>query len=131
MRELKLRTERKVQALDITEMVSALGHRSGLVWVNTPHTTAGLILCEADAEMLQDVERAAAELFAPLEPFKHHRNDNPNAAAHLTSSFLGTQLLLPTEGGRLAVGGYQRLLFVELDGPRERRVQIADVQLAD
>jgi secondary thiamine-phosphate synthase enzyme len=72
--------------------------------------------------MLEDYETVAAGLPAPFEPFKHHRNDNPNAAAHIISSFAGTQLTLPVERGTLVLGTWQRLILIELDGPKTRTI---------
>jgi thiamine phosphate synthase YjbQ (UPF0047 family) len=78
--------------------------------------------------MLADIETVAGGLLKDFEPFRHHKNDNPNAAAHLFSSLAGTQLLLPVVDGHVKLGAYQRIVFVELDGPRQgRRVQIASL----
>jgi secondary thiamine-phosphate synthase enzyme len=125
--EITITTSRKVQALDITEAVSGLPHPGALAWVGCPHTTAGLILCEADDEMLADIERLAAGLLEPFEPFSHHKNDNPNAAAHLMSILLGPNLLVPCRDGELDLGTYQHIIFVELDGPRPRRIRVTHV----
>ena len=128
---LTVATERSIQAIDITDRISEAGpFPEGFVWVSVPHTTAALILCEADDKMLADVERAAGRLLTPLEPFTHDKNDNPNAAAHLMSAFMGSQLLLQSVAGVLDLGTYQRVLLVELDGPRERQVQIAPLPVA-
>lgn len=128
---LTVATERSIQAIDITDRISEAGpFPDGFVWVSVPHTTAALILCEADDKMLADVERAAGRLLAPLEPFTHDKNDNPNAAAHLMSAFMGSQLLLQSVAGVLDLGTYQRVLLVELDGPRERQVRIAALPMA-
>jgi len=121
MIELSLATERKVQALDVTEAVHERTWPDGFLWVGCPHTTAAIIVGESDPDMLADYERVATELFAPFEPFRHHRNDNPNAAAHLVSSLAGAQLLLPVVDGRVQLGTYQRLIFLELDGPKPAR----------
>jgi secondary thiamine-phosphate synthase enzyme len=72
--------------------------------------------------MLEDYEKVAAGLPAPFEPFRHHRNDNPNAAAHVISSLAGTQLILPVEGGELGLGTWQRIILLELDGPKTRTI---------
>ncbi len=127
MIERPLPTSRPYQAIDVTDLLAPLPIRDGFVWVSCPHTTAGLILCESDPEMLEDVERIAQRLFEPFEPFRHHKNDNPNAAAHLMSAFLGSQLVLPVRDGALVLGTYQRILFVELDGPRERKLHVAGI----
>jgi secondary thiamine-phosphate synthase enzyme len=129
--EIDIQTSRKLEAVDITDAIVALPHPGSLAWVGCPHTTAGLILCEADEEMLSDIEHVAAGLLAPFEPFAHHKNNNPNAAAHLMSSLLGAQLMVPCRDGSLDLGTYQRIVFVELDGPRSRSVRVAHVAAID
>jgi secondary thiamine-phosphate synthase enzyme len=120
MRRLDIVSERSVQAMDVTDLVAGHSWPDGWLILSVPHTTAALIIGENDPEMLQDYEKVAVELPAPFEPFRHHRNDNPNAAAHVISSFAGTQLTIPVEDGRLVLGKWQRLIFIELDGPKSR-----------
>jgi secondary thiamine-phosphate synthase enzyme len=127
MSALTVATERPIQAIDITDRLLVRRWPDGLVLLSVPHTTAALILGEADAGMLEDYERVAGALFAPFEPFRHGRNDNPNAGAHLISSMAGTQLLLPVVQGRLVLGTWQRVVLLELDGPRSRRVDFASL----
>jgi secondary thiamine-phosphate synthase enzyme len=127
MRRLDVASTRAVEAIDITERLTEQTWPDGWLLASIPHTTAALIVGEADPEMLEDYERIAAELFASYEPFKHHRNDNPNAAAHLMSSIAGTQLLLPVRDGRLDLGTYQRIILLELDGPKTRRVDLGSI----
>ena len=122
MRKLQIDTERSVQALDVTDLVTAHAWPDGWLVLSVPHTTAALIIGENDPEMLEDYEKVAVELPAPFEPFKHHRNDNPNAAAHVISSFAGTQLMLPVEDGEIVLGKWQRIIFIELDGPKTRTI---------
>jgi secondary thiamine-phosphate synthase enzyme len=120
MRKIEVVTERSVQALDVTDRITGQAWPDGWLILSVPHTTAALIIGENDPEMLEDYEKVAVELPAPFEPFKHHRNDNPNAAAHVISSLAGTQLLLPVEGGEVMLGTWQRIIFIELDGPKTR-----------
>lgn len=122
MIELKLETSAAIQAIDITDRVTALAWPDGFAWIGCPHTTAALVIGEGDPDMLEDYERVARDTYAPYEPFKHHRNDNPNAPAHLVSSFAGTQLLFPVVGSRLVLGTFQRIVLIELDGPKPGRV---------
>lgn len=127
MSSLTVATTRAVEAIDITDRVAARRWPDGLLLVSVPHTTTALVLGEADPEMLEDYERVARDMFATWEPFRHHRNDNPNAAAHLVSSLAGTQLLLPVRDGALVLGTWQRVLLLELDGPKVRRVDVTGV----
>jgi secondary thiamine-phosphate synthase enzyme len=122
MRRIEVHTERALQALDVTDAVAGQPWPDGWLVLSAPHTTVALVLGEGDPEMLEDYEKVAAGLVAPFEPFKHHRNDNPNANAHVISSFAGTQLLLPVEGGRVVLGTWQRIIFIELDGPKSRTI---------
>lgn len=125
--EIPVETRATVQAIDLTDRIAARTYPDGLLWIACPHTTAALVIGEADEDMLADYERVAATWFASYEPFRHHRNDNPNAAAHLVSSLAGTQLLVPVRDGRLVLGTWQRIVFIELDGPKSRRIQLASI----
>jgi secondary thiamine-phosphate synthase enzyme len=127
MRTLTVESTRAIEAVDLTDRLLPERWPDGLLLLSVPHTTAALIVGEADPEMLEDYERVARDLFAPWEPFRHHKNDNPNAAAHLVSSLAGTQLLLPVRDGHLALGTYQRVVLLELDGPKSRRVELASI----
>lgn len=122
IRELAVETTRRIQAIDITDQVLVQPLEDGFLWIGCPHTTAAVLIGEGDPDMLADYERVAGELFAPFEPFLHHRNNNPNAAAHLVSSFIGGQLLLPVVDRRLVLGSFQRIILLELDGPKSQRV---------
>jgi secondary thiamine-phosphate synthase enzyme len=122
MKRIEVASDRRLQAMDVTDLITSHAWPDGWLILNVPHTTAALIIGENDPEMLEDYEKIAAELPAPFEPFKHHRNDNPNAAAHVISSFAGTQLVLPVEHGQLVLGTWQRVIFIELDGPKTRTI---------
>lgn len=127
MHDIAFASTRKLEALDLTDQLRELPLADGFAWLSAPHTTGALLICEADPEMLGDLERVAEQLLAPFEPFRHRKNNNPNAAAHLLSSLFGSQLVLPIRGGQPVLGTYQRVLFLELDGPRDRRLQVAAI----
>lgn len=122
---IRVETSQRIEAVDVTERLAGLVSSGRFLWVFAPHTTVALIICEADPEMRRDLERTAESLFSPFEPFSHARNGNPNAAAHLCSAFMGTQMLLPILDGSLTLGRWQRVVLLELDGPKERELQVA------
>lgn len=124
---ISLDTKASLQAIDVTDDINAhLSNMaiSGWALLNVPHTTAALILTENDPDLLRDIEKTADRLLAPLQPFAHHKNNNPNAAAHLFSAILGTQVFVERTGTGIRLGTYQRLIFVELDGPKQRHIQV-------
>jgi secondary thiamine-phosphate synthase enzyme len=125
MTTVTVRTTQKAEIVNVTGLVAPLvsGIEEGIAVISLPHTSAALIVCEDDAELRDDIVRAAQEMFAPLRPFKHVRNNNPNAEAHLVNAFAGTSVTLGVVNGTLQLGTYQNLLLLELDGPKDRELQ--------
>jgi secondary thiamine-phosphate synthase enzyme len=58
--------------------------------------------------------------------YRHNDIDN-NATAHIKASLLGNAVVVPFENGKLQLGTWQRVLFVEFDGPRTRRVIVKEL----
>jgi secondary thiamine-phosphate synthase enzyme len=129
VQEIRLKTDRKTQLVNITEQVqSALGGTNGaaaaLVYV--PHTTAAVTINEhADPLVAQDLENALQQVVNDDWDWKHVEDpDGPNAPSHVRSSLLSTQVLVPLQDGKLALGRWQGIFFCEFDGPRERTVYV-------
>ena len=55
------------------------------------------------------------------------RHGEGNSAAHLKSSLLGCNVVVPLTQGRLRLGTWQAIWFCEFDGPRGRRVEVSVV----
>jgi len=122
---ISIHTKAKEEILDITAEVNAavrdLGLSQGLVLLFCPHTTAALTVNEAaDPSVAEDIGRALAKM-VPNMAFRHEEGNSP---AHIRSALLGPSLLLPVEGGRLALGTWQGVYFCEFDGPRHRQVWV-------
>ncbi len=124
-RTLQVRSTARVDLLDITDQVAATldAGADGAIVVFTPHTTAALLLNEHEDNLREDI-RAWLERLAPAgSGYAHNRLDD-NADAHLRAIALGSSVVVPVESGRLEVGRWQRIFFVELDGPRTRQVRV-------
>ena len=129
MQEIALKTERKTQLVDITRQVqdavsNANGARAALVYV--PHTTAGVTINEgADPLVGEDIESALQKVVHEDWQWKHTEDpDGPNAPSHVRATLTGSQVLIPLDDGRLALGRYQGIYFCEYDGPRDRKVYV-------
>lgn len=124
---LEIKTEEPVQVIDITRQVNDAvresGVAEGICLVYTLHTTTGIIINEAESGLVADLLRRLASLAPPRDGYLHDRIDD-NAHAHLQAVLLGNSRTIPVEEGCLALGTWQRVLFVELDGPRRRSVLI-------
>jgi secondary thiamine-phosphate synthase enzyme len=124
-----VRTDRRTQLVDITRLVEgALDGASGAgaVLVYVPHTTAGVTINEsADPAVARDLEAALERIVDEGWAWQHVDDpDGPNAPSHVRASLLGPQVLVPLDGGKLALGRWQGIFFCELDGPRERTVMV-------
>ena len=133
---LTLASEHPFQLLDLTalvaEAVAATGLADGVVHLFCPHTSCGLAVTELEDGLHADVERVLEQLAPVAGPWAHddmarrYQNIEPdervNGWSHIRA-LLATSpsVTAPFAAGRLAVGQWQRLFLVELDGPRPER----------
>jgi secondary thiamine-phosphate synthase enzyme len=121
---IKVRSEKRVEIIDITEGAAAAirdsGVAEGICVLQSLHTTAALTINEsADPDVREDLERQLA-LIAPRDPSFRHAEGNSDA--HIKTSLLGPAITLVVSGGRPILGTWQAVYFCEFDGPRERSV---------
>lgn len=127
MEEIRVRTSRRGEMVDITgrvqEFVSRGGVDEGAVVLQSLHTTTALTINEnADPDVVHDVLGKLDRLVPREEPFYRHAEGNSDS--HLKTSFFGPSLTVIVSGGRLVLGRWQGIYFCEFDGPRERRVAV-------
>lgn len=128
MHQIDVQTGRKTELVNITEQVreAVKGNGSGaaaLIYV--PHTTAAVTINEnIDPELVDDLERAFGRVVGEDWEWRHDDADGPNAPSHARSTLVGPQILVPLDGGELALGTYQGIFFCEFDGPRKRKVYV-------
>ncbi len=117
---IEIETRERVEIIDITHEVER--HAGGeAVLVYTPHTTTAIVINEAEGGLLRDIIDVLSKLVPRGAGYEHDRIDS-NADAHIKATLLGNAVVVPVSNGKLALGTWQRVLFVELDGPRIRRV---------
>lgn len=129
---LKLSTQEPLGIYDVTAQIQAFvdqtGVQAGQVLVFSRHTTTALAINEYEVRLLTDI-RAYLQKLAPAGDRYLHNDlhlrqvppDEPeNAHAHLMAMTLSTSKVVPIVAGKLALGTYQSILFLELDGPRQR-----------
>jgi secondary thiamine-phosphate synthase enzyme len=124
--EITISTRQDKQVLDITDRiqdyVSRSGIDAGLCNVFVAHTTAGLTTGESiegtDEDLMEVLER-----IIPRIKFRH-AHDPSHAPDHMIASIVGASLTIPINSGKLQLGTWQRVLLVECNGPRERKVVV-------
>jgi secondary thiamine-phosphate synthase enzyme len=129
VREIRLRTERRSQLVDISrevrEAVEGVGGSAVLVYV--PHTTAGVTINEhADPAVARDFEAALQRIVEDGWLWEHHEPGEENAPTHIRASLMGPSVVVPLrDDGSLALGTWQGIFFCEFDGPRDRSVYVS------
>ena len=125
--EIKIRTHETYEVIDLSsyvgDAVRAASVEEGLCCVYVPHATAAIVINEnADPNIGDDLLDVLNRLI-PEGVWRHDKIDG-NGAAHLKASILGPSETIPIRRGRLALGTWQAIMLVELDGPRDRRVLV-------
>ena len=128
MQEIRLRTDRRTQLVDITrqveESLNGTGEASAAL-VFVPHTTAGVTIQEhADPAVASDLESALQRIVGDDWGWDHIEAGEENAPSHVRAALMSPQVLVPVASGRLALGTWQGIFFCEFDGPRERKVYV-------
>jgi secondary thiamine-phosphate synthase enzyme len=114
-----------VEVIDITDfIVEKISSKANAVLVYVPHATAAIVVNEYEPNIKADMEEYFENLATRKQgtgTWRHDQIDN-NAKAHLVSSVLSPEVLIPVEDGQMQLGTWQRVLLVDLDGPRTRRI---------
>jgi secondary thiamine-phosphate synthase enzyme len=124
---IEINTTKQVETIDITPSIEKALEKSdkndGLCLVFSLHTTTAIIINEAEAGVMQDIVDLLSKL-APAGRGYHHDRTDGNAHAHLQAALLGNSVVLPVKAKRLVLGTWQMVLFLELDGPKRRRIEV-------
>ena len=121
-------TEHQKQSIDITQrvvdVVERAGVEHGLCQIMVLHSTAAIVVNEtADPNIGVDVITALDRACPDRGDWLHDRIDD-NAHAHIKAAILGPSELIPIDRRKLVLGTWQRIMLIELDGPRKRRVSV-------
>ncbi len=124
---IEIDSKKRVEIIDITRSVenaiAESGVESGICLIYTLHTTTGITINEDESGLIQDIMKLMESLVPERAGYMHDRSDG-NADAHLRAVLLGNSVAVPVEKGRPVLGTWQRILFIELDGPRHRRIYV-------
>ena len=122
----EVQTNLKKEVIDITDKVNALikkeNFKDGLINLFLMHTTAALTTADLDPGTDLDILDAFSELIPKLN-YRHPHNPN-HVSDHILSSLIGASLTLPVENKEILLGTWQRIVLIEFDGPRLRKIHI-------
>ena len=135
---IRITTRHPTEFIDLTDRVASLvmqaGLRFGFVNIQTRHTTTAILVNEHEPLLLADFQRLL-ESAAPVDARYRHDDttartvnvtagERPNGHAHCRALLLPSSVSLNVTNGQVLLGKWQRVFFVELDGPREREISV-------
>ncbi|GAC1663955.1 MAG: secondary thiamine-phosphate synthase enzyme YjbQ [Ktedonobacteraceae bacterium] len=127
MRTLTISTQTKDQVLDITGTIEQYlqneTNAEGLCSIFVAHTTCALTTADLDPGTDRDLLDALRRLLPQLS--YRHPHDPSHTPDHILSSLIGPSLVIPYRNRQLLLGTWQRVILVELDGPRQRTVHVS------
>lgn len=130
---LDITTGRSEVVLDITRECEAVvrdsGVREGLLNVFVPHATAGIAVIETGAGSDDDLLAALGDLLPADDRWRHAHGTRGHGRSHVMPAIVPPHATLPIVGGRIALGTWQSITFVDLnvDNP-ERQVRVSVVE---
>jgi secondary thiamine-phosphate synthase enzyme len=126
MRTINVETSDKDQVLDITDRVASVvraeGKASGGCLVFAAHTTCAITTADLDPGTDRDLLQALRSLLGKQS--YRHPHDPAHTPDHILSSLIGPAVVVPYADGELLLGTWQRIVLVELDGPRQRTLHV-------
>ena len=130
---IKIKTQKNKEIVDITEKINEILKKqkidSGLIFIFALHTTCAITTADLDPDTDLDYLDAINAMIPKLK--YRHPHDPSHVGDHIMSSIIGPCLILPFEDKNLILGTWQRVILVELDGPRERKIFVKIINNAD
>ena len=136
--KVRIATERPTEFIDLTKSLEELLAESrivtGLLNVQSLHTTAAIVVNEGEPLLLKDFDCLLHHVAPNDVPYRHDDEtirtvnlspgERPNGASHCKALLLGSSACLNVLDGRLLLGRWQRVFLAELDGPRARDISV-------
>jgi secondary thiamine-phosphate synthase enzyme len=129
---ISLRTKGFSDILDITHQVDAATDRSGikngLVTVFCPGSTGSVTTIEYESGVLRDLQIAIQKIVPANIPYEHDKRwGDGNGFSHVRAALMKPSLTIPLIKGKLALGTWQQIVFIDFDNRSRERNLIVQI----
>ncbi|OGP65393.1 MAG: secondary thiamine-phosphate synthase enzyme [Deltaproteobacteria bacterium RBG_13_47_9] len=130
--KISLRTKGFMDMADITDPVVSILERSGiengLVTVFCPGSTGALTTIEYESGVVSDLQKAIEKLVPSGIPYEHDKRwGDGNGFSHVRAALMKPSLTIPLIKGRLTLGPWQQIVFIDFDNRRRERSLVVQV----
>ena len=116
--------------IDITDKVSKIVRDSkakeGICLISSPGSTAGITTIEYEEGAIEDLKRILEKIAPMSKDYEHCKKwGDCNGYAHIRSALLKPFLAVPVEDGKLILGQWQQIVYLDFDNrPRQREILV-------
>ena len=124
MSAISVQSRAHEEVIDVTKDVAALvaSVRHGVCSLFVQHTTCALTILTNEDGIAEDLVSVLHGLVPQTTPYVHDSADH--VRAHVLAALVGPSLSVPVRDGQLALGQFQRIVLLELEGPRRRTIDV-------
>jgi len=125
---LRLQTRGDAEMIDITDEVQSLltrnGFNEGNVTLFVPGSTGALTTIEYEPGLLKDFPMILERIAPKNIEYEHHKRwGDYNGHSHVRATLIKSSFTVPISDGKLILGTWQQIVFIELDvRPRRRKI---------
>lgn len=129
---IQISTRGNADMIDITgqiqNRINESGLSDGIVTIFSPSSTSGLTTIEYESGCLGDLKRFFDEVAPPDKHYAHNaRWGDGNGHSHLRAALLKASFTIPFVSGRMTLGTWQQVIFVDFDNRSRQRELIIQV----
>ncbi len=135
---IEINSKEQFDIVDLTYKIASFVKESeiknGLVNIQTLHTTATVFVQENEPLLLEDIKKSLERIAPQNIDYSHDDFDKRtvnmcddecrNGHSHCKAVRLPMSITLNLIDGQMQLGTWQKILFIELDRARPRKVQI-------
>lgn len=130
--QVKLNTRGHGDVIDITgeldRQVRAAGLENGTVTLFTPSSTSALTTIEYESGAVHDLQQLFDRIAPPELEYRHNlRWGDGNGHSHVRHALLGPSLTIPVVAGRMTLGTWQQIIFVDFDNRSRTRSIVVQI----
>jgi secondary thiamine-phosphate synthase enzyme len=106
----------------VVEVLKRSGIEDGLVTVFCPGSTGAVTTIEYESGVLKDLQKVIEKIVPSDIPYEHDKRwGDGNGFSHVRAALMKPGLSIPLIKGRLTLGTWQQIVFIDFDNRRRER----------
>ncbi len=123
---INLSTRGHADVIDITQQVASVIEKNkiidGTVTIFVPGATGAVTTIEFEPELVKDTKELFFEIVKEQKKYYHNTTHSQgNATSHLRATLIGPSLTVPITQGRMNLGIWQQIVFIDFDNRARQR----------